>query len=88
MNTQNNPIGRVVIVTGANKGIGKEVARQLAQAGLTVLLGSRDERRGTAAAEELAEPTNGRRRRRRPAPGPVGYTRRTGPTMRAITSRG
>jgi NAD(P)-dependent dehydrogenase (short-subunit alcohol dehydrogenase family) len=54
MNTQNSPIGRVAIVTGANKGIGKEVARQLAQAGLTVLLGSRDERRGTAAAEELA----------------------------------
>jgi NAD(P)-dependent dehydrogenase (short-subunit alcohol dehydrogenase family) len=54
MNTQNNPIGRVAIVTGANKGIGKEVARQLAQAGLTVLLGSRDERRGTAAAGELA----------------------------------
>ncbi len=54
MTTQNNPIGRVAIVTGANKGIGKEVTRQLAQAGLTVLLGSRDERRGKAAAEELA----------------------------------
>lgn len=54
MNTQNNSIERVALVTGANKGIGKEVARQLAQTGLTVLLGSRDERRGTDAAEELA----------------------------------
>jgi NAD(P)-dependent dehydrogenase (short-subunit alcohol dehydrogenase family) len=54
MSTQTSPIGRVAIVTGANKGIGKEVARQLAQAGLTVLLGSRDEARGKAAVEELA----------------------------------
>lgn len=59
MNPQNNLIGRVAIVTGANKGIGKEVARQLAQAGLTVLLGSRDERRGTAAAGELAAYSGG-----------------------------
>jgi NAD(P)-dependent dehydrogenase (short-subunit alcohol dehydrogenase family) len=31
-------------VTGANKGIGKEIARQLAGAGLTVYVGSRGER--------------------------------------------
>lgn len=32
----------VAMVTGANKGLGKEVARQLGERGLTVLLGSRD----------------------------------------------
>ena len=32
----------VALVTGANKGIGKEIARQLAGAGLTVYVGSRD----------------------------------------------
>jgi len=43
----------VVVVTGANKGIGLEVARRLAQAGSTVLLGSRDAARGEAAVEAL-----------------------------------
>jgi len=41
------------LVTGANKGIGKEIARQLAAAGLTVHLGSRDAERGRRAAEEI-----------------------------------
>jgi NAD(P)-dependent dehydrogenase (short-subunit alcohol dehydrogenase family) len=41
------------LVTGANKGIGKEIARQLAAAGLTVYVGSRDAARGKSAAEEI-----------------------------------
>ncbi|WP_214412679.1 SDR family oxidoreductase [Sphaerisporangium fuscum] len=41
------------LVTGANKGIGKEIARQLAAAGLTVYVGSRDAGRGEKAVEEI-----------------------------------
>ena len=44
---------RVAVVTGANKGIGLEIARQLAREGITVFIGSRDEERGRAAAEKL-----------------------------------
>src|SRR5688572_6672899 len=46
--------GPVALVTGANKGIGFETARQLARRGFTVLLGSRDAARGEAAAKQLA----------------------------------
>ena len=44
---------KVALVTGANKGLGKEVVRQLATLGVTVLLGSRDRSRGQEAANEL-----------------------------------
>jgi NAD(P)-dependent dehydrogenase (short-subunit alcohol dehydrogenase family) len=44
---------QIALVTGANKGIGFETARQLAARGITVLLGARDEKRGLEAAETL-----------------------------------
>jgi NAD(P)-dependent dehydrogenase (short-subunit alcohol dehydrogenase family) len=44
----------VAVVTGANRGIGREVCRQLAADGFTVALGSRDPAKGAAAARELA----------------------------------
>jgi NAD(P)-dependent dehydrogenase (short-subunit alcohol dehydrogenase family) len=45
------------LVTGANKGIGKEVARRLAAAGLTVHVGSRDADRGQRAVDEIGGDT-------------------------------
>ena len=54
--------GDVALVTGANKGLGREIARRLAAEGLVSYLGARDEGRGQVAADE---PT---RRRRRPLP--------------------
>jgi NAD(P)-dependent dehydrogenase (short-subunit alcohol dehydrogenase family) len=44
----------VALVTGANKGIGYEIARGLGESGATVLVGARDGRRGAVAAEKLA----------------------------------
>ncbi len=44
---------RVALVTGANKGIGREIARQLGKLDHTVWIGARDEARGRKAEEEL-----------------------------------
>jgi len=45
---------QVALVTGANKGIGREIAKQLADRGYTVLLGARDLARGEAASKEMS----------------------------------
>jgi NAD(P)-dependent dehydrogenase (short-subunit alcohol dehydrogenase family) len=46
-------MSKIVLVTGANKGIGLETARQLGQLGMTVIVGSRDAAKGEAAAAQL-----------------------------------
>ncbi|MFZ4574935.1 MAG: SDR family oxidoreductase [Phycisphaerales bacterium] len=43
----------IALITGGNKGIGYETARQLGARGMTVLIGARDEARGALAAETL-----------------------------------
>ena len=42
------------VITGGNKGLGRETARRLAAEGLTVFVGARDAVRGEAAVAELA----------------------------------
>jgi NAD(P)-dependent dehydrogenase (short-subunit alcohol dehydrogenase family) len=50
MSTDRSP---VALVTGANRGIGLEVCRQLGRQGYTVLLGARDAGRGARASRQL-----------------------------------
>jgi NAD(P)-dependent dehydrogenase (short-subunit alcohol dehydrogenase family) len=49
----------IALITGANKGIGFETARQLAARGVTVLVGARDEARGIAAERALRDGLRG-----------------------------
>ncbi len=51
--------GGVALVSGANRGIGREVARQLAERGFEVLLGARDGAKASAAAAELEQSSGG-----------------------------
>jgi NAD(P)-dependent dehydrogenase (short-subunit alcohol dehydrogenase family) len=44
---------RIALITGANQGVGFQLARELAADGVTVLLGSRNFARGEAAAREI-----------------------------------
>lgn len=45
---------RTVLITGSNRGIGLETARQLTRRGYHVILGARDEGKGRKAAESIA----------------------------------
>jgi NAD(P)-dependent dehydrogenase (short-subunit alcohol dehydrogenase family) len=45
----------VALITGANKGLGLEIARQLGKRGLMVVIGARDEAKGEDAAADLAK---------------------------------
>jgi NAD(P)-dependent dehydrogenase (short-subunit alcohol dehydrogenase family) len=45
--------GKIALITGANKGLGLETARQLGKQGATVLVGARDLKKGEQAAEVL-----------------------------------
>jgi len=76
----------VALVTGANKGIGLQIAKDLAAHGFTVLVGSRNFEQGKTAAKTVGsdvhalqlDVTNQRlhRRRRRTHPKRVGSSRR------------
>jgi NAD(P)-dependent dehydrogenase (short-subunit alcohol dehydrogenase family) len=52
-NTSSDNSNRITLITGANKGIGYETARQLTELGHTVYIGARDPERGQKAANEL-----------------------------------
>jgi NAD(P)-dependent dehydrogenase (short-subunit alcohol dehydrogenase family) len=45
--------GKIALITGANKGLGFEMARQLGQKGVIVVLAARDPEKGEAAAAKL-----------------------------------
>lgn len=54
-----NQSGIVVIVTGANSGIGFEAARALAQNGATVVMACRNMEKGEVAAQKIRDELTG-----------------------------
>ncbi len=46
-------MNKIALITGANRGLGREAARQLAPLCYTVILGARDKTKGEAAAAQL-----------------------------------
>ncbi len=55
MAAEGRDVSGVALVTGGARGIGFEVGRQLAQQGMTVILGARGPKKASAAAEKLAQ---------------------------------
>src|SRR5207248_7709758 len=47
--------GQVAFITGGNRGLGLETARELGKQGILVVLGSRDSKNGEAAAAKLGD---------------------------------
>jgi NAD(P)-dependent dehydrogenase (short-subunit alcohol dehydrogenase family) len=62
-------VGKVVIVTGANTGIGKETARQLLAAGATVVMACRSESRAKEAMKDILAKVEGERQGSPPTEG-------------------
>lgn len=46
---------KICLITGANSGIGKQAAIQLAKEGLYVIIGARNKKRGEKALKEVKE---------------------------------
>jgi NAD(P)-dependent dehydrogenase (short-subunit alcohol dehydrogenase family) len=51
--SESTTLQKIALITGANKGIGRAAAEQLAELGMTVLIGARDPQRGEEAATAL-----------------------------------
>jgi gluconate 5-dehydrogenase len=60
-NTMFDLSGRVALVTGGSKGLGKAMARGFAEAGADVIISSRHENELRAALDEIGQGTSGRR---------------------------
>ena len=58
MDTKEQTLSQIALVTGANRGIGLEVCRQLAQRGMTVILSARDLGKAESAAQTLRDDVN------------------------------
>src|ERR1043166_9080672 len=53
--TNTKPNGKIAFITGANRGLGLETARELGKLGIVIVLGSRDSKKGEAAAAKLRD---------------------------------
>jgi NAD(P)-dependent dehydrogenase (short-subunit alcohol dehydrogenase family) len=49
------PNGKIAFITGGNRGLGLETARELGKQGIVVVLGSRDSKKGEVAAAKLRD---------------------------------